>query len=62
MQTLKKLCGITAAASALMLFGAVGSIETKTDPTGHAFLWASVELIVFALSVYGWNRFGGDQE
>lgn len=61
MQTLKKLLGITAAASALMLFGAVGSIETKTDPTGHGFLWAVVELAVLAASVYGLNRIGGAQ-
>jgi len=59
MQTLKKLCGITAALSVLLLIGAAGSIETKTDPTGHGFIWAVVELAVLALSVFGLNRIGG---
>lgn len=57
MQTLKKLLGITAAVSALMLFGAAGSIET--EPAGHGFLLAIVELAVLAASVYGLNLIGG---
>ena len=57
MQTIKKILGALTALSVLALFGAAGSIET--EPTGHGFLWAVVELAVLAASVYGLNWIGG---
>ena len=66
MQTIKtiirKIAGIAAGLSVLFLFGAVGSIETKTSDTKSAMIWAIVSLFVLATSVFALNRIGGDAE
>ena len=61
MQTIKKILGALIALSVLVLFGAAGAVETKTAPFGTAALWSVAALIVLGLSVYGFNRIGGDR-
>lgn len=65
MQTIKtiirKIAGIAAGLSVLFLFGAAGSIETKTSDTKSAMIWAIVSLFVLAISVFAMNRIGGEQ-
>ena len=58
----KKIAGTAAGLSVLVLFGTVGSIETKTSDTKTAMIWSIVSLFVLAASVFALNRIGGDEE